>query len=137
MICANSALISFTARNRPGLMTGRVDDHKPQVGMLTIRVAPVQKPNVRWKGRPIDICLSSCHLHSRKDSRTEIRQTHWRLDRFFHRYEWHWPGRRRVCLREVTPLENVNGRNAKRVTATRKMWGINQNLVLGDYGKGF
>ena len=37
----------------------------------------------------------------------------------------------------VTPLENVNGRNAKRVTATRKMWGINQNLVLGDYGKGF
>jgi hypothetical protein len=35
----------------------------------------------------------------------------------------------------VTPLENVNGRNARRVVATRKKRRVDQHLVLGMLGK--
>jgi hypothetical protein len=35
----------------------------------------------------------------------------------------------------VTPLENVNGRNARRLTATGKRGRVNQHLVFGMVGK--
>ena len=58
---ANSTLASLTAKNRPGLtpnVTAQVKNHDLHAGILTMRGAPVQKPNVRWTRRPIDICLS-------------------------------------------------------------------------------
>ena len=35
----------------------------------------------------------------------------------------------------VTPLENVNGRNARRPMGTEKKRGVNQHLLLGIPGK--
>ena len=37
----------------------------------------------------------------------------------------------------VTPLENVNGRNARRFTATGRKWEANQHLVIGVLGEIF
>jgi hypothetical protein len=65
-----------------------------------MRVAPVQMLNVHWTGKQIDICSLPYPPYSREALQSEIRQIHQRLDRFFHLYEWHWLGKRPVCLRE-------------------------------------
>ena len=63
-------------------------------------VYPVQKPNVRWTWTPIDVCSSLYRLYSREASQTEIRRILRHLGKYFHLHEWHWQGRRQVCLQE-------------------------------------
>jgi hypothetical protein len=98
-------------------------------------VVLVQKPRFHWTWRPTDIRLSWYPLHSRGASQSESRQIHPGLDRLFNLYEWHWPEWRRVCPQEmpgiVMPLDNVNGRNARRLMATRKKGRAHQYLVFG------
>ena len=59
------------------IVTGCVKDHTPHAEMLTTRVAPVQRANVHWTKKPIDICSILCLLHPRGASQNGIRQIHW------------------------------------------------------------
>ena len=66
---------------------GQVKGHKTWAEILTMRIAPVRKLNVRWTYRQFDICLMFHRLPPRGALKTEMRRIHPRLDRSFHLYE--------------------------------------------------
>ena len=94
----------MTAKNRPGLKAAKSDSqvkgHEMWVEIPTMRIAPVQKANVRWTHRPFDICSLFHRLRPHGALQTENRRIHPGLDRFHHLCEWHSTAWKQVCLRE-------------------------------------
>jgi hypothetical protein len=64
-----------------------------------MRVAPVQKVNVRWTQRLIDVCSPSYSAPSREASQSETRRIYPDLDRFS-RLSERQTGQRQTCPRE-------------------------------------
>jgi hypothetical protein len=93
-------------------------------------VVPVQMPNVPSTWTPFDVCLSCDPLRSRGASQSEIRQIHRGWHRFFRLCVGLAGMETSVPAGTVTPLENVNGRSARRLTATGETGCAYQHFVL-------